>query len=174
MRLSWKLSRAETDRSHSSEAGGGNEIAAIHRANMPCVELPTMRLWRMVPQVFRQPAFTHEHPQPSPHPSCRPSRRDDAHLHARTSLWREALHRRARPVVHVPSTFLKVRATNLVDGRPFVGMDNVHIGRAVAEYFFERGYRQFAAYRLKTERFFSGRLRNFVSTCPSLWLPAYR
>jgi LacI family transcriptional regulator len=53
-------------------------------------------------------------------------------------------------------------------------VDNVHIGRAVAEYFFERGYRQFAAYRLKTERFFSGRLRNFVSTCPSLWLPAYR
>ena len=170
MRLSWKLSRAETDRSHSSEAGGGNEIAAIHRANMPCVELPTMRLWRMVPQVFRQPAFTHEHPQPSPHPSCRASRRDDAHLHARTSFGREALHRRARPVVHVSRTSRHESRRRT----PFVGVDNVHIGRAVAEYFFERGYRQFAAYRLQTERFFSGRLRNFVSACPSLWLPAYR
>jgi len=59
---------------------------------------------------------------------------------------------------------VELRATNLSGGRPFVGMDNAHIGRAVAEHFFERGYRQFAAYSLQTERFFVERVRNFVST----------
>jgi LacI family transcriptional regulator len=59
---------------------------------------------------------------------------------------------------------VELRATNLAGGRPFVGMDNAHIGRAVAEHFFERGYRQFAAYSLHTERFFIERVRNFVST----------
>jgi LacI family transcriptional regulator len=71
---------------------------------------------------------------------------------------------------------VELRATNLADGRPFVGMDNVHIGRAVAEHFFERGYRQFAAYSLQTESFFIERVRNFVSTveafgCPCSELP---
>lgn len=58
---------------------------------------------------------------------------------------------------------VELRATNFPGRRPFVGMDNAHIGRAVAEHFFERGYRQFAAYSLKTERFFIERVRNFVS-----------
>jgi LacI family transcriptional regulator len=58
---------------------------------------------------------------------------------------------------------VELRATHLSGGRPFVGMDNAHIGRAVAEHFFERGYRQFAAYSLQTERFFIERVRNFVS-----------
>ncbi len=53
-------------------------------------------------------------------------------------------------------------------------MDNVHIGRAAAEYFFERNYWRLDAYSLQTERFFSWRLQNFVSACPSLWLPAYQ
>jgi LacI family transcriptional regulator len=71
---------------------------------------------------------------------------------------------------------VELRATNLSGGRPFVGMDNAHIGRAVAEHFFERGYRQFAAYSLKTERFFIERVRNFVSAvqafgCPCSELP---
>jgi LacI family transcriptional regulator len=59
---------------------------------------------------------------------------------------------------------VELRATNLGGNRPFVGMDNAHIGRAVAEHFFERGYKQFAAYSLQTERFFLERVRNFVST----------
>ena len=71
---------------------------------------------------------------------------------------------------------VELRATNLAGDRPFVGMDNAHIGRAVAEHFFERGYRQFAAYSLKTERFFIERVRNFVSAvqafgCPCSELP---
>lgn len=63
---------------------------------------------------------------------------------------------------------IELRATNLPGRRPFVGMDNAHIGRAVAEHFFERGYRQFAAYSLQTERFFVERVGNFVSTVESL------
>jgi LacI family transcriptional regulator len=62
---------------------------------------------------------------------------------------------------------VELRATNLAGGRPFVGMDNAHIGRAVAEHFFERGYRQFAAYSLQTERFFLETVRNFVSAVRS-------
>jgi LacI family transcriptional regulator len=63
---------------------------------------------------------------------------------------------------------VELRATNLPGRRPFVGMDNAHIGRAVAEHFFERGYRQFAAYSLKTERFFVERVVNFVSTVEAM------
>ena len=66
---------------------------------------------------------------------------------------------------------VELRATNLADGRPFVGMDNAHIGRAVAEHFFERGYRQFAAYSLQTESFFIERVRNFVSAVQSFGCP---
>ena len=47
---------------------------------------------------------------------------------------------------------------------PFVGMDNRLIGRMVAEHFLERGYRQFAAYRLHSERFFEERIDNFIAT----------
>jgi len=47
-------------------------------------------------------------------------------------------------------------------------MDNRLIGAAVAEHFFERGYRQFAAYSLHTESFFIERFRNFVETVEAL------
>jgi LacI family transcriptional regulator len=57
---------------------------------------------------------------------------------------------------------VELRSTNFCDGLPFVGSDNASIGRSVAEHFFERGYRQFAAYSLDTERFFVERVRNFV------------
>jgi LacI family transcriptional regulator len=63
---------------------------------------------------------------------------------------------------------VELRATNLQGKRPFVGMDNAHIGRAVAEHFFERGYRRFGAYSLQTERFFEERVRNFVGTVEAL------
>jgi hypothetical protein len=59
---------------------------------------------------------------------------------------------------------VELRATNISGGHRFVGMDNAGIGHAVAEHFFERGYRQFAAYSLQTERFFIERVRNFAST----------
>ena len=59
---------------------------------------------------------------------------------------------------------VELRTTNFAGGHGFVGMDNADIGHAVAEHFFERGYRQFAAYSLQTERFFVERVRNFVNT----------
>ncbi len=62
---------------------------------------------------------------------------------------------------------VELRATNLKGERPFVGMDNASIGRSVAEHFFERGYRQFAAYSLRTERFFIERVQNFVRSVES-------
>src|SRR4051812_41286305 len=71
---------------------------------------------------------------------------------------------------------VEMRSKTLAGKRPFAGIDNAHIGRTVAEHFFERGYRQFAAYSLATERFFIERVRNFVSTveaygCPCSELP---
>ncbi len=58
---------------------------------------------------------------------------------------------------------VEMRSKTLAGKRPFVGIDNAHIGRTVAEHFFERGYRRFAAYSLQTEIFFIERVRNFVS-----------
>lgn len=71
---------------------------------------------------------------------------------------------------------VEVRSRTLAGKRPFVGVDNAHIGRTVAEHFHERGYRRFAVYSLPTESFFIERVRNFVSTveacgCPCSELP---
>ncbi|MFA6547084.1 MAG: DNA-binding transcriptional regulator [Limisphaerales bacterium] len=63
---------------------------------------------------------------------------------------------------------VELRSTHLNTSLPFVGMDNHLVGRMVAEHFFERGYRQFGAYSLHTERFFEERVRNFVSTVDAL------
>ncbi|HSH93072.1 MAG TPA: DNA-binding transcriptional regulator [Roseimicrobium sp.] len=62
---------------------------------------------------------------------------------------------------------VELRSTHLADNRPFVGMDNAHIGRMVAAHFHERGYRQFAGYSLHTESFFVARERNFVTAVES-------
>ncbi len=59
---------------------------------------------------------------------------------------------------------VEIRSTHLCPGLPFIGMDNRLIGRTVAEHFLNRGYRNFAAYSLHTERFFEERMQNFVST----------
>jgi LacI family transcriptional regulator len=59
---------------------------------------------------------------------------------------------------------VELRSSHFNRQLPFVGMDNRLIGRAVAEHFLERGYRQFAAYSLHTERFFEERVDNFVAT----------
>lgn len=71
---------------------------------------------------------------------------------------------------------VELRSSNFAGARPFVGMDNAYVGRAVAEHFFERGYRTFATYSLRNERFFVERVRNFVATvrsygCPCSELP---
>lgn len=59
---------------------------------------------------------------------------------------------------------VEIRSSKLCQNLPFVGMDNRLIGRTVAEHFFNRGYRNFAAYSLETETFFEQRVQNFVST----------
>lgn len=68
---------------------------------------------------------------------------------------------------------VEMRSRNLSGKRPFVGVDNAYIGRSVAEHFFERGYRTFAAYSLQTEVFFIERVRNFVSTVEAYGCPCY-
>jgi len=62
---------------------------------------------------------------------------------------------------------VELRATYLRSDLPFVGMNSGLIGRMVAEHFFDRGYRNFAAYSLHTERFFEERIRNFVTAVES-------
>jgi len=59
---------------------------------------------------------------------------------------------------------VELRATSLRSELPFVGMDNRLIGQMVAEHFFDRGYRNHAAYSLHTERFFEERVQNFVAS----------
>jgi hypothetical protein len=59
---------------------------------------------------------------------------------------------------------VEIRSSKLCQNLPFVGMDNRLIGCTVAEHFFNRGYRNFAAYSLETETFFEQRVQNFVST----------
>lgn len=59
---------------------------------------------------------------------------------------------------------VELRTSIYCRDRPSVRMDNTHIGRMVAEHFFDRGYRQFAVYGLNTELFFIERVRNFVAT----------
>jgi LacI family transcriptional regulator len=71
---------------------------------------------------------------------------------------------------------VELRATKFSGGLPFVGSDNAFIGRLVAEHFYERGYKHFAAYSLASERFFVERVRTFVRAvedygCPCLELP---
>ncbi len=68
---------------------------------------------------------------------------------------------------------VELRATQLSGGRPFVGMDNAHIGRSVADHFHERGYRRFAAYGLCSERFFMERVANFLATARAYGCPCW-
>ena len=56
---------------------------------------------------------------------------------------------------------VELRSTHFTGGRPFVGCDNADIGRMVAEHFHERGFRHFAAYSQRNERFFVERVANF-------------
>jgi LacI family transcriptional regulator len=58
---------------------------------------------------------------------------------------------------------VETRSSHLCPQAPFVGMDNSLVGRGVAQHFLTRGYRNFAAYSLDTERFFEQRVQNFVA-----------
>jgi len=69
---------------------------------------------------------------------------------------------------------VELRSTNLSGGRPFVGMDNAHIGRAIAGHFYERGYRCFGVYSLQTELFFCRKSPEFRQSGERLWLSLFR
>lgn len=71
--------------------------------------------------------------------------------------------RTARAVKACGLPVVETRSSHLCPEFPFVGMDNSLIGRTVAQHFLSRGYRNFAAYSLDTERFFEQRVQNFVT-----------
>jgi LacI family transcriptional regulator len=62
--------------------------------------------------------------------------------------------------VKVPT--IELRATKLNHRFPFVGMDNVAIGKLCAEHLIERGYHHFGVYELTTEHFFIQRSQSFA------------
>ncbi len=60
---------------------------------------------------------------------------------------------------------VELRASGQIDPNvPFVGVDNQVAGRQVAEYFLERGFKNFGVYELDTESFFVERRDSFVAT----------
>ncbi|HWL09401.1 MAG TPA: DNA-binding transcriptional regulator [Planctomicrobium sp.] len=64
--------------------------------------------------------------------------------------------------VNVPT--VELRSTRLQHNFPFVGADNVLLGRMMAEHLLERGFTQFAIYDLDTEEFFKQRCDSFIQT----------
>lgn len=69
----------------------------------------------------------------------------------------------------LPAVELRASRPNHV--LPFVGVDNVALGRMVAEHLHDLGYRHFGVYRLHSEDFFQQRCKflspAFVSTAPT-------
>jgi len=63
---------------------------------------------------------------------------------------------------------VELRSPVLSPRLPFVGSDNVRIGRMVAEHFVERGHRHFAVHSLHTEPFFTERVRNYAEALAEL------
>jgi LacI family transcriptional regulator len=68
---------------------------------------------------------------------------------------------------HLKATRLPVielRSTVLDHSFPFVGMDNLLVGRRVAQHVLERGFRHFACYVDTSERFLQERSQSYMST----------
>ncbi len=63
---------------------------------------------------------------------------------------------------------VELRSPVLSPALPFVGTDNVRIGRMAAEHFIERGYRHFAVHSLHSEPFFTERVRNYAEALREL------
>jgi LacI family transcriptional regulator len=55
-----------------------------------------------------------------------------------------------------------LRASRLMEGVPFVGVDNHAMGRLVLEHFMERGFHHFGVFGVETEDYFKERCDNFV------------
>jgi LacI family transcriptional regulator len=62
---------------------------------------------------------------------------------------------------------VELRATRLGTNFPYVGVDNVKLGRDIAYHFIDRGFRNFAIYELDTEVFFVERRNSFCDTVRS-------
>jgi LacI family transcriptional regulator len=58
---------------------------------------------------------------------------------------------------------VEIRSSRECGKRPFIGMDNARIGQAVARHFYDRGFRQFGVYSLRSEAFFEERVQNFIT-----------
>lgn len=59
---------------------------------------------------------------------------------------------------------VELRTTRFRHPFPFVGVDNVILGRKVAEHLLDRGFRHFAVYDLDTEEYFAQRSETFIQT----------
>lgn len=57
---------------------------------------------------------------------------------------------------------VELRSNRLGDKAPFVGVDNMEVGRMVCEHFLDRGFRNFGVYELDSERFFIDRRDSFI------------
>ena len=55
-----------------------------------------------------------------------------------------------------------MRSSRLAPGLPFVGIDNVALGKTVAEHFLERGLRNFGFFEIDSEDYFERRRDSFV------------
>ncbi|MES2791026.1 MAG: XylR family transcriptional regulator [Planctomycetota bacterium] len=69
-----------------------------------------------------------------------------------------------RAVTRTGVPAIELRATRFGSGLPFMGIDNVEIGRLVAQHFLDRGFRHFGVYELDTEEFFIERRDSFIRT----------
>ena len=57
---------------------------------------------------------------------------------------------------------VELRSSRLAPGLPFVGIDNVALGKTVAEHFLERGFRNFGFFEIDSEDYFERRRDSFV------------
>ena len=57
---------------------------------------------------------------------------------------------------------VQLRTSHLVEGQPFVGVDNSIVGRMVTNHFIQRGYHNFAVYGIGTEDAYEERQQSFV------------
>lgn len=57
---------------------------------------------------------------------------------------------------------VELRASRLDHAFPFIGVDNLSMGRMIVDHLLERGFRRFALYAIDTEDYFVERCRNFV------------
>jgi LacI family transcriptional regulator len=81
-----------------------------------------------------------------------------------TRAMAEAVRRAGVPTVELRSPRLNPRA-------PWVGVDNRAMGKLVAEYLLERGFRRFGVCEISSEVYFEERRSNFVETVTKLGYP---